>query len=128
MLELRLASRLLPGDFHPRSDAATCGFCREHDGVWISDPGGMLVLPQAGTRVETFASGRVLFHFCVACDALAYATFDPPGSTRVAVARVALFPSIRAAGAPVVVTNFEGEVPAVAERRRRERWTPVRLP
>jgi hypothetical protein len=120
-LQFRLASELVPRQFQPRSDKPTCLFCSQHDGVWISDPGGTLQLPAEGaTTVRTFASEQVQFHFCSACGTLAYARFED-----VAVVRLALFESIRSKALPTVVTNFETETAAAGRRRRLEKWTPV---
>jgi hypothetical protein len=127
-VEIHLNSSLEPSEFQPRSDAATCAFCREHDGVWISDPKGMLTLASDdGTSVRTFASEQVQFHFCPECHDLTYAIFDDGSGTKpVAVARVALFEAIRGEAPPTVTTNFEGEAQDVGRRRRLEKWTPVR--
>src|SRR6187399_2794150 len=58
-VEVRLRSELAPGEFQPRSDAATCAFCREYDGVWISDPRGTLMVPATDeTIARTFASAK----------------------------------------------------------------------
>jgi len=124
-VEVRLLSELTPGQFQPRSDAQTCRFCSEHDGVWISDPRGTLELrPADATSVRTFASEQVRFHFCSVCNTLVYATFeDAPRS--VAVVRVALFESIRRAALPTLTTNFETENVASGRQRRLEKWTPV---
>ena len=125
---VRLVTELLPGEFQPRSDGPTCRFCTEHDGVWISDPGGSLVIPlEASTTVRTFGSGLVRFHFCPACGELAYALFGGgPDGVTVGVVRVALFESIRSAARPALVTNFEGETVERARERRLAKWTPVR--
>jgi hypothetical protein len=127
-IELRLASELAPAQFQPRSDAATCQFCSKHDGVWISDPSGMLRLSAAAaTSVRRFASEQVQFHFCLACNTLVYASFEDE-SRAVAVVRVALFESIRAAALPTLFTNFEAESVAAGRQRRLEKWTPVQRP
>jgi hypothetical protein len=124
-IELRLASELAPAQFQPRSDAATCQFCSEHDGVWISDPRGTLSVPAAGaTTVRRFASEQVQFHSCPACNTLVYASFEDE-SRLVAVVRVALFESIRAVALPTVFTNFETESVAAGRQRRLAKWTPV---
>jgi hypothetical protein len=122
-VEIRLFSELSPSEFHPRSDAQTCRFCSEHDGVWISDAKGALRL-RAGdtTRVRSFGSEQVQFHFCAACNTLVYASFD--AARLVAVVRIALFEEIRAAGMPVLSTNFEGESVEVGRQRRLDKWTP----
>ena len=125
-VELRLESEIRPEQFQPRSDAATCSFCREHDGVWVSDPRGSVeVVSSQATRVQRTASRQVAFHFCPGCGDLAHATVESSGRA-VAVMRVALFESIRGAAAPAVVTNFEGESVEAAQRRRLAGWTPVR--
>jgi hypothetical protein len=126
-LEVRLESPLAADEFQPRSDAATCGFCREHDGVWISDPNGTLELRAADrTNVRRFASEQVQFHFCAECHDLAYAVFaDTPRDRAVAVVRIALFESIRVAARPTLITSFEVETPAVGRQRRLANWTPV---
>jgi hypothetical protein len=126
-IEVQLASGLRPSQFQPRSDAPTCRFCSEHDGVWISDANGVLRLRAADqTSVRRFASAEVQFHFCPECDTLVYALFEDAAQGRsVAVVRVALFESIRAAAPPAVITNFDGETPAVGRQRRLEKWTPV---
>jgi len=124
-VEVRLTSALAPSEFQPRSDASTCAFCREHDGVWISDPAGALAIRAADrTSVRTFASERVGFHFCAACNELVYATFGD-SSREVAVVRAALFEAIRSAARPTLATNFEGEQLEGARQRRLEKWTPV---
>jgi hypothetical protein len=128
-VEARLSSNLAPEQFQPRSDASSCGFCREHDGVWISDPAGKLEL-RAGDRtsVRSFASGKVEFHFCAACGDLAYALFaDASQETAVAVVRVGLFEAIRSAARPVLVTSFEGETVEAGRQRRVAKWTPVHV-
>jgi hypothetical protein len=129
-LEVRLETGVAPDQFRPRSDAATCGFCREHDGVWISDPRGALVLPAGGrTRVTRFASEQVEFHFCLDCQELAYAVFTDTALDRVvAVVRVGLFEAIRAAAQPTLVTCFEGQTLEGGRQRRLDTWTPVRRP
>jgi hypothetical protein len=125
-IEVRLLSELAPGQFQPRSDAQTCRFCSEHDGVWISDPAGTLRLSAADeTSVRTFGSEQVQFHFCSACSTLVYASFEDVSRT-VAVVRVALFESIRSAALPTLVTCFETEDVAAGRQRRLEKWTPVR--
>jgi hypothetical protein len=126
--ELHLLSGLDASQFQPRSDAATCAFCSEHDGVWISDPGGTLRLRSSDqTRIETFASGQVKFNFCPGCDSLLYATFEDVAAGRsVAVVRLALFETIRAAAPRAMTTTFEGETLARGQQRRLENWTPVR--
>jgi hypothetical protein len=124
-IEFRLFSELTPGQFQPRSDAQTCRFCSEHDGVWISDPGGTLRLPATDeTSVRTFASEQVQFHFCSGCNTLVYAVFED-ASRAVAVVRVAVFESIRSAALPKVSTNFETESVAAGRQRRLQKWTPV---
>jgi hypothetical protein len=124
-VEVRLLSELMPAEFQPRSDAQTCGFCRAHDGVWISDARGTLGLRAADeTSVRTFASERVQFHFCSACDTLVYASFED-GLRTVAVVRVALFETIRNAALPTLATTFEGESSEAGRQRRLEKWTPV---
>jgi hypothetical protein len=125
-IEVRLCSELTTGQFEPRSDAQTCRFCSEHDGVWISDPRGTLRLPAAAgaTRVRRFASEQVQFHFCAACDTLVYASVEDPSRT-VAVVRVALFESIRIGALPTLSTDFGEESVAAGRQRRLEKWTPV---
>jgi hypothetical protein len=124
-VEVRLSSVLTPAEFQPRSDAQTCRFCSEHDGVWISDPRGTLgVRAVDATTVRRFASEQVQFHFCSACNTLVYATFED-NSRVVAVVRVALFEAIRGAALPNSPTNFEGESAATGRQRRLARWTPV---
>lgn len=127
-LEVRLQSGLAAEQFQPRSDAPTCGFCREYDGVWISDPCGTLELRAADlTNGRRFGSGQVQFHFCPGCNELAYAVFgDESRDGAVAVARLAFFKAIRIAAQPVDMTNFEGEPLGVARQRRLAKWTPVR--
>jgi hypothetical protein len=126
-VEICLRSRLAPNEFQPRSDAPTCNFCREHDGVWVSDPDGMLALPPDSlTLVRRFASEEVRFHSCPKCESLVYALFEDEAAGRaVAVVRVALMELIRTAARPTLVTNFEGEGLVQARRRRLEKWTPV---
>src|SRR5437867_4505961 len=94
-IEVHLLSGLASSQFQPRSDADTCQFCREHDGVWISDPKGLLRLRASDrTSVSTFASGQVQFHFCSECRTLVYAVFeDGTRDMAVAVVRLALFES-----------------------------------
>ncbi|CCJ08176.1 Hypothetical protein BN69_2725 [Methylocystis sp. SC2] len=127
-VEVILCSELAPGDFRPRSDATTCRFCRAHDGVWISDPNGSIAFrADDRTSVTTFASGRVQFHFCAECGALAYALFDDPiQRVRVAVARIALFDAIVRQELPVAESRFECETLEAARRRRLLTWTPIR--
>lgn len=127
-LEVWLESGLAAETFQPRSDAPTCAFCREHDGVWISDPNGALDLRAADrTSVRRFASAQVEFHFCFTCGELGYAIFaDAPRDAAVAVVRVALFEAIRTATQPTITTSFEGEPLAVGRQRRLAKWTPVR--
>ncbi len=124
---LRLFSTLDASAFVPRTDAPTCRFCREHDGVWIADPAGrLLVRAERGTNVARFGSRLVLFHFCAGCSTLTHAIFeDPRSALEVAVARVALFASIGAAARPTVITDFTGETASDAERRRLASWTPL---
>jgi hypothetical protein len=126
-VEICLRSRLAPNEFQPRSDAPTCHFCREHDGVWVSDPDGLLTLPpDSRTLVRRFASEEVRFHSCRQCESLVYALFEDESTGRaVAVVRVALLEVIRTAARPTLVTNFEGEGLAQGRRRRLENWTPV---
>jgi len=124
-IEVRLLSGLSPSQFQPRSDAPTCRFCSEHDGVWISDPNGTLGLQAAArTRITRFGSEQVQFHFCSECDALVWAIFED-ASKAVGVVRVSLFESIRAAGPPTVVMSYEEETVASGRQRRLARWTPV---
>jgi len=124
-LEVRLRTALTASQLQPRSDAPTCGFCRAHDGVWISDPAGTLQLrTDDPTRVTSFASNQVQFHFCPACDTLAYATFADVDRA-VAVVRVALFDALRTAVPPPITTNFDGETVEAARLRRLRNWTPV---
>jgi hypothetical protein len=127
-LEVRLESGLAAEQFQPRSDAPTCAFCEQHDGVWISDPNGSLELRMADrTSVRSFGSGQVQFHFCTDCNELVYALFlDPSRDDAVAVVRVALFESIRVAAQPTLTTSFDGEDLAVGRQRRLAKWTPVR--
>ena len=126
-IEILLRSRLAPNEFQPRSDAPTCQFCREHDGVWVSDPDGMLTLPPDSlTLVRRFASEEVRFLACRQCESLVYALFEDESAGRaVAVVRVALLELIRTAARPTLVTNFESEGLAQGRRRRLENWTPV---
>jgi hypothetical protein len=120
-VEVRLRSALGPSELQPRTDAETCAFCKQHDGVWISDPAGTLfVRGAAPTRVETFATEQVKFHFCADCGTLAYATFE-----NVAVVRVALFEGIRAGAPAAAKTTFEGESVDAAKQRRLAKWTPL---
>ena len=123
-------SRLTPEEFRPRSDAQTCGFCREHGGIWISDPRGRLLLDANNeTTVTRFASGEVAFHFCAKCRELTYAICrELAGERQVAIARRALFPQIAAAEQAVVSTNFEGSSLKDARKRRSETWTPCKAP
>jgi hypothetical protein len=127
-LVVRLESGVAKEQFQPRSDAPTCAFCREHDGVWISDPDGTLELRATDrTSVRRFGSGQVEFHFCAECNALAYAVFaDGSPDHAVAVVRVGLFESIRAVARPTLITSFGGEPLPVARQRRLDKWTPVR--
>jgi hypothetical protein len=126
-IEVHLDSDFTPGQFQPRSDAPTCGFCTAHDGVWISDPKGILRIHAADqTTIKRFASGQVQFHFCAACDTLLYALFeDASAATTVAVVRVGLFESIRSSAQPTLITNFETETVALGRQRRLEKWTLV---
>jgi len=122
--KVTLLSRWAPSEFLPRSDAQTCDFCRQHGGIWISDPLGRLVLDAKNeTTVSRFASGEVAFHFCARCNELTYATSEG-AQRRVAVARRDLFPEIAAAAQLVTVTNFEGASLTDARKRRAENWTP----
>ena len=124
--QVTLCSRLAPEEFRPRSDAQTCDFCREHDGTWISDPRGRLLLGASNdTTVTRFASGEVAFHFCAKCRDLTYAIFrELTNERQLAVARRDLFPQIAAAAHTVVSANFEGASLTDARKRRSETWTP----
>ena len=116
-----LTSPRAPGDFEPRSDAEHCAFCREHGGIWISDPAGTLAIePGNATTTRRFASDQVEFHFCAACGELAYAVFE-----RVGVARRDLFAAIAPLAKPVVATNFDGEALDRGRARRLAAWTPL---
>jgi hypothetical protein len=127
-IEVVLATDVAADRLQPRSDAATCAFCREHDGVWVSDPAGSLVVrADDGTDARRFASRQVAFHFCPDCAALVYALFrDPLSPAVVGVVRLGLFPALRAVAPPPVVTSFDGEPADHGLRRRLQRWTPVR--
>ena len=127
-VEAILCSELAPKDFRPRSDAPTCEFCLAHDGVWILDPKGSIAFrADDRTSVTTFASGRVQFHFCAECGALAYALFDDPiQRVRVAVARIALFDALARQKLPVAESRFECETLEAARQRRLLSWTPIR--
>lgn len=126
-VKVTLQSALKPEEFQPRSDAQFCQFCAEHDGVWISDPKGILHLDVNNkTKIERFASEQVQFHFCVNCDDLTYAIFvNPDNGHRVAVARVSLFKEIAPVAKPVIGTNFDGEEKEAGKKRRLANWTPV---
>lgn len=118
-IEIHLHSELSPEQFQPRSDAASCRFCSQHDGVWISDPNSELrVSSPARTRTERFASEQVEFHFCAECNELVYARFED-----VAVVRVALFAAIRDAAPPPATTSFDGETRERGRARRLANWT-----
>lgn len=127
-VELRFESELAPEKIQPRSDAATCRFCREHDGVWISDPRGTLEVHSAEvTRIERTGSRQVAFHFCPGCGDLVYATLEDESSGRVVgITRIALFEKIRDAAPPVRALNFDGEAVEAARKRRLANWTPLR--
>ena len=124
---MTLASNLAPEKFQPRSDAQTCHFCREHDGVWISDPRGLLQLGKNNTTaIRKFASQQIQFHFCLRCGELAYATYyDGEKDKEVAVVRVRLFDTIDAIALPVKATNFDQETLAAGRARKLAHWTPV---
>jgi len=123
-----LYSELAPEAFQPRSDAQSCGFCRQHAGIWISDPRGSLVIAASNpTRTQQFATAQVQFHFCAACDELAYAIYADGADRTVAVVRRDLFASIAASAQPVISTNFEGEPEADARQRRLRNWTVARV-
>lgn len=126
-VELRLFSQLAPKEFRPRSDARTCSFCRAHDGVWISDPKGLIVLHhQNRTSVKRFASAQVQFHFCEDCKTLVYASLEDADEQKlVAVARLAIFDAIARSGLPVAELNIEDETVETARRRRLLTWTPL---
>jgi hypothetical protein len=126
-VDVRFQSSVVPEQFQPRSDAATCSFCREHDGVWISDPKGALDLrTDDGTSVSRFGSRQVDFHLCTGCGELAYALVpDPSRAAAVGVVRLGLFESIRVAAQPTLTTSGEGETLDAARERRLARWTPV---
>jgi hypothetical protein len=122
-----LVTELGPEEFQPRSDAATCDFCREHRGVWISDPKGALIIPEANrTATKRTGSGVVEFHFCARCAEMTYAIYsDAAEAKRVAVARRDLFEPIAGAAKPVAVTKFENADVAAARARRLQNWTLV---
>jgi hypothetical protein len=121
---LVLHSNQAPETFIPRTDAPFCGFCRQHEGVWISDAQGVLVFNPSvqETRVQQFASGTAAFHFCKQCETLCVATIDTPVSK--AVVRVALLPDIAENAQPVTTRNLNHETPEVRENRRVQHWTP----
>lgn len=105
--------------FQPRTDAASCSFCAAHDGVWISDPEGLLRV-EGDTRTRRFATEQVEFHFCSGCNELVYALFEDR-----AVVRVALFPTIRDAALPVAEAHIDGETREAGRARRLAKWTRV---
>jgi hypothetical protein len=126
-VQVILFSQLRPGDFEPRSDAATCQFCVLHDGKWISDPNGHLeICAGSRTAVVRNGSGNVQFHFCTDCRQLAYAIYhDEVNEKSVGVVRVALFADVAAGALPVKATNFDAESVVEARNRRLRNWTPV---
>lgn len=126
-VELNLFSQLAPEDFRPRSDARTCSFCRAHDGVWISDPKGLIVAHRENrTNVKRFASGQVQFHFCRDCEILVYASLEDADEQKsVAVARLAIFDAIARLRLPIAEMNLEDETVEAARRRRLLTWTPL---
>jgi len=113
-----------PEAFVPRTDAPFCGFCCEHDGVWISDSAGLLVFNPTvqETTVQQFASGTAAFHFCSQCKTLCVATISHPVPK--AVVRVALLPDIAHNAQPVAVRDLNDETPSQRENRRMQHWTP----
>jgi hypothetical protein len=122
----RLRSGLPPEHIHPRSDAITCNFCRQHDGVWISDPQGVLMIDRGNkTTVSQFASEQVRFHFCAECREMIYAIFADPNGVEVAVVRIGLFKDIVSIARSVTKTTFEAESIDSANARRLRNWTPV---
>lgn len=121
-----LLSALSPEAFQPRSDSATCEFCARHDGVWISDPRGALIIPASNlTKVGQSGSKQVTFHFCQQCEELTYAVYSD-GQSNVAVARLALFAAIVAKALKIEATNFRGEDITAARVRRLTAWTPIK--
>jgi hypothetical protein len=110
----------------PRTDAHTCHFCAQHDGVWISDAAGLLVVDPGSTRITRFASEEVQFYFCIDYGDLTYAVYcDPYDGREVAVVRLALFSQIAPFALPAKQTSFENEPTEIARKRRLENWTPL---
>jgi hypothetical protein len=119
---------LRPEDFVARSDAQTCRFCAQHDGVRISDPNGYLeITADNSTEITRNGSGLVEFHFCTGCKQLAYAIYlNELSDKSVAVARLALFSEIALEALLVRPTDFAGETLADSRDRRLQYWTPVK--
>lgn len=117
---------LLPSDWSIR--ACQCSFCRAHDALSASDPGGELVF--AATRSDClqryrFGLRTADFLLCRECGVYIGAVIDTP------VGRFGIINThtLRAPPEDLPVTqpsHYDGEDTAARVDRRTERWTPVR--
>lgn len=108
--------------------ACQCGFCRAHDALSTSDPGGMLSFqtedPAALQRYR-FALRTADFLLCRNCGVYIGAVIEVDGSQYGIVNTRSLDdpPADMAGASPI---SYDSEDTAGRIDRRTERWTPVR--
>ena len=106
--------------------ACGCTFCRKHQGLWTSHPGGSFTLDIAeAARVTDYRFGTrsATFHVCAQCGVVPIVTCNID-SRRYAVLNANAFSDVDRSEFVVAAADFEAE--SIEERlaRRLRNWTP----
>jgi hypothetical protein len=106
--------------------ACQCSFCRKHGARTVSDPAGAATIGfSAPPLLYRFASRSTDYLLCPRCGIYVGAVFGPP-EARAATLNLNAFddPRLEIEADPV---SYDGETDAGKAKRRRLRWTPLRL-
>jgi len=124
-IKFRLKTEVAADEFSARCDRESCEFCRKNDGVWISDPAGVLeILGVEGLKKYRFGHKTADFCSCGECGTLCFALFEWEGRT-FSVARIGVFDEILFDPARMISTDFSVENAENRLARRAKNWTPV---
>lgn len=122
-----LSSNLKQAAFIPRSDLSHCEFCKQYDGVWISDANGVLeIAPEANTKIRHHGERQVEFHFCTLCDELCFALYKAENKYFSVIRLHTIFAKEDEVGG-IQFTDFRGETTEQSRLRRMDKWTPTHV-
>lgn len=124
-IEVEYTSSAAPAETMLRE--CQCSFCRMHQALAVSDPGGGAVLREAKPghlHRYRFALGTADFVLCTNCGAYAGAVLEAEGKS-VGIVNARLLNDLAEFSAEPTPMNYDGEAEGGRVARRLEKWMPM---